>query len=106
MRKLTPTSRRVRAARGWRLGFAAVAALGEPLRAGEGGGDGHRALSAGRDPAASLLVGLSRDAARDGVLARPAIPATRAGAVPPQRRGRCLGQAAALPLVSSSNRAS
>ena len=83
-----------------RLGLAAIAAAGEPVRAGEGGGDGYGALSARRNSTAALLVGLPRDAGRDRVLARPSVPPARAGAVPAERCYRGLEEAAAVPLVA------
>ena len=70
-----------------RLGLAAVAAAGEPVRAGEGGGRGDGALPARRDPAPALLVGLPHHAARDGVLARPPLPPARARRVPARQAG-------------------
>ena len=52
-----------------------------------------------RDPAAAALVGLPRHAARDRVLARPAVPAARAHRVPPRGRGPAMEQSTALPMI-------
>ena len=78
-----------------RVGKCAVATAREPLCAGEGCRPGHREVSDRRDPAPAALVRLPRHAARDRVLARPAVPAARPAGVPPAgrdaRRGRRRG---------------
>jgi pyridoxamine 5'-phosphate oxidase len=61
-------------ARGSRLGEHPVATSREPLRAREGRGRDHGPLSDWRDPASAVLVGIPDHAARDRVLARPALP--------------------------------
>ena len=78
---------RARGSRHRRLGLAAVAPAGKPLRAGEGGGAVDGPLSYRRNPAPALLVGLSHHAARDRVLARPTVPPARPGRVPRGARG-------------------
>ena len=65
---------RARGSRHRRLGVAAVAPAGRPLRAGEGGGGVHAEIRPRRDPAPALLVGLPPAAAAHRVLARHALP--------------------------------
>ena len=52
-----------------RLGQQAIVTAGKPARVRESRGAGHRSLSAWNHSKTALLVGLSRRAARDGILA-------------------------------------
>ena len=60
---------------------------------------GYRQASRRRHPAAAVLVGLPRHAARDRVLARPAVPAARPRRLPARRGQRGLEQTASLSVV-------
>ena len=69
-----------------RLGIPAVPSAGRTLGVGEAGGRVHREACDRHDPPAAALVRLPRSAQPNRVLARPAVPASRSGGLPPRRR--------------------
>ena len=89
-----------------RLGLAAVAPLGEPLRAREGRRRRDGQIPHRRHPPPAPLVGLPHHAGRDGILARPPLPPARARRLPARGAERAVGQAAAVSLTSCGVRRS